>query len=610
MPDQENSDGGEAVSPQLREGQDQSPQPPNDRRNFSLSSINFFRRNTETGAQPLATAGQIGEEEEGEDDDSIASLNDNNYMEELYGIPQVYSAMTNRSTRDEERGTLNAPKLKTQEENDSSDTYQEGDGEKPLTQPSGEASPQGPPPPPPPIQPQLSRRRSSIASTLEKVKKYRWWDDEFKYERSKIIGKFLINYVFLVIGFAGVLCIYTGSYYDRTSRFKDLKMGVIIADQNMGDLPNIVGQTVEYYFTEVPAVQAMGDFHFWNYTMISDLAESNNRTIRQEVEHQIHHQRYWCTFYVHENATLDWYQALVSQSQDFSPVTGLMEVVFETGRDYMAVYNYVTTIINELLLSFNSFAPKSGLVSKMLETLNETQAFDVMENAPHLISAIPNFDKNDLHPVPNPLFQAAMTLGGVYSIIMTFFGQIFCLEINMYLATKVTGALFVVFKILTTQISYVFISLGYVVLNTAFRLPFNVTFGHSGFLVLWCFSFLLMSSLGSIIEVLVLICFATTPPFLGFVLVYMVVINLSPTVSPIVLCPKFYRYGYAIPLKNFYDLLQVAYFNAWKAHVGRNVGVLLAWIIVSNACLPFAMKWLANKKAKDEEKKKLEKEGR
>lgn len=127
----------------------------------------------------------------------------------------------------------------------------------------------------------------------------------------------------------------------------------------------------------------------------------------------------------------------------------------------------------------------------MLQTLNETQAFDVMENAPHLISAIPTFIINDLHPVPNPLFQAAMTLGGVYSIVMTFFSQIFCLEINMYLASKVTGASFVIFKMITTQISYVFISFGYIILNTSFQLPFNVTFGHSGFLVLWCFSFYL-----------------------------------------------------------------------------------------------------------------------
>lgn len=608
----EENNGGD-TSPSLQPHGDQEPSRPlNSGRNFSLSSGKFFRRNTETRnatTKPVDhddntnNNNENNDQDDDEDDDyddySIASLDEHNYMEELFGTQHVATALTHISTKDEERGQREVSKQQKLEENNSSDTSNEAYTEKPLA-PLSSTSPD------PPIKPQLSRRRSSYASTIEKVKKYRWWDEEFKQERAKIISKFLVNYIFLVIGFAGVLCIYTGSYFQRNLRYKNLKMAVVIADQNVGNLPNIVGQTVEYYFTQIPAVQADGNFEIWNYTRISELAQSKNHTIRQELEQQIHHQTYWATFYVHENATLDWYQALINQDENFTPVEGLMEVIYETGRDYMAVYNYISTIVKGLLQSFNQFVPQSGLVNHMLQTLNETQAFDVMENAPHLISAIPTFTINDLHPVTDPLFQAAMTLGGVYSIIMTFFSQIFCLEINMYLASKVTGAPFIIFKILTTQISYIFISLGYVILNTAFQLPFNVTFGHSGFLVLWCFAFLLMSSVGGIIEVLVLICFATTPPFLGFVLVYMVVINLSPTISPLVLCPKFYRYGYAIPLKNFYDLLQVSYFNAWKAHVGRNVGVLIAWIVVSNACLPFAMKWLAHKKAKDKEKKKLE----
>ena len=56
-------------------------------------------------------------------------------------------------------------------------------------------------------------------------------------------------------------------------------------------------------------------------------------------------------------------------------------------------------------------------------------------------------------------------------------------------------------------------------------------------------------------------------------------------------------------IEEFYDLLQVAYFNAWKGHMGRNIGILFAWMVVSNAALPFVMKWLANKKAKAEEQK-------
>ncbi|KAK6880051.1 Nitrosoguanidine resistance protein SNG1, partial [Candida tropicalis] len=209
---------------------------------------------------------------------------------------------------------------------------------------------------------------------------------------------------------------------------------------------------------------------------------------------------------------------------------------------------------------------------------------------------------HDLHPVPNALFAATMQLGGVYIIVMTFFSQIFTLRINMFLASKLSGAQFIIAKLVTTQIAYFIISLAFVVLNTAFQIPFNVTFGHSGFLVIWMFAFLLMSSIGSIIEVLVMIAFAVKQALLGFVLVYIVVLNLAPVLSPIVLCPKFYRYGYAMPLKNFYDLLQVAYFDAWKGHMGRNIGILIAWIIVTNTGLPFAMKLLARQKAKMENK--------
>ncbi|KAK6859285.1 Nitrosoguanidine resistance protein SNG1, partial [Candida tropicalis] len=112
----------------------------------------------------------------------------------------------------------------------------------------------------------------------------------------------------------------------------------------------------------------------------------------------------------------------------------------------------------------------------------------------------------------------------------------------MFLASKLSGAQFIIAKLVTTQIAYFIISLAFVVLNTAFQIPFNVTFGHSGFLVIWMFAFLLMSSIGSIIEVLVMIAFAVKQALLGFVLVYIVVLNLAPVLSPIVLCPKFYRY--------------------------------------------------------------------
>ena len=106
-----------------------------------------------------------------------------------------------------------------------------------------------------------------------------------------------------------------------------------------------------------------------------------------------------------------------------------------------------------------------------------------------------------------------------------------------------------------------------------------------------------MSSIGSLIEMMVLVCIATKPAMIGLVLLLVAVTNLAPTISPIVLCPTFYRYGYALPVFNSYQLMMVAFFDAYKGHMGRNIGILVAWIIITNSGMPFVMGWTAKKMA-------------
>ena len=65
----------------------------------------------------------------------------------------------------------------------------------------------------------------------------------------------------------------------------------------------------------MPALQALGNFDIWDYDRLSNLATSHNNTLTEEVYRQIHHQKYWAAFYVYENATLNWYQALASGSK-------------------------------------------------------------------------------------------------------------------------------------------------------------------------------------------------------------------------------------------------------------------------------------------------------
>ncbi|KAI5965067.1 hypothetical protein KGF57_000860 [Candida theae] len=435
--------------------------------------------------------------------------------------------------------------------------------------------------------------------------KYKLWDKEFKATRIQIGLKLLSNYAFLLVGFAGALLLYWASYYERSTRYKHLKMAIVIADRQVGQLPNIVGQTIQSYFTNVPALQQLGKFEIWDYDKVSSQAAKHGHNITQEVYQQVQHQKVWAAFYVYENATLMWNQALSAASTEFDPSNSLMEVVYETGRDLNAVSNYIITLVHQILKAYPNFASQSQIVANMLQTVNQTQAVNVMSQAPQLISTIPTFRINDLHPVTNLVFQAPFQIGLIYLVVFGFFQFIFTLKIHMYLASKIKGWNYIVFRLLSSQVAYMFISLGMVVLNTAFQLPFTTTFGHSGFLVIWMFSYLLMASLGSIIEVLVIIMFAVKPQLIGFVLLFTAVINLAPIISPPVLTPPFYYYGYAVPSRNAYELLHVAYFNAYKGHMGRNIGVLLAWIVGSNAVMPFMLKYLAKKKKEADEKQAI-----
>ncbi|KAK6454351.1 uncharacterized protein RJT20DRAFT_58067 [Scheffersomyces xylosifermentans] len=443
--------------------------------------------------------------------------------------------------------------------------------------------------------PPITRRRSTVVSTIQTItKKLGFWDEEFHADRIKIVLTFANNYLYLIIGFCLALCIYWGSYYNRASRYKNLKFAVVNADTQVGELPAIVGPIVSAFFN-LTAVKTLGHYDMWDFERISTLANSHNNTITEEVYRQVHHEKYWGAFYIKPNTTLDWVEALTTLSS-FDP-TNYLEVVFETGRDYNAVSNYISTIINNILKGYYAFVPQTPLAMDLLSTLNSTQAANVIANAPGLITILPTFNVNDRLPVPDQIVQAPLQIGIIYLVIFSFFQFIFQIEIHMYMAKQIKGFKYVAYRMAASQVAYLVLSLAFVTLNHAYGLTYYHTFGRSGFLVIWVFGYLLMSSLGSLIEVSALFLMAVKPQLIGFLLLFIAVLNLSPTVSPIVLCPPFYRYGYAIPVRNAYELLHVAYFNAYKGKMRRNIGILFAWIVVTNAMLPFMMKWMATRKA-------------
>ena len=144
----------------------------------------------------------------------------------------------------------------------------------------------------------------------------------------------------------------------------------------------------------------------------------------------------------------------------------------------------------------------------------------------------------------------------------------------------------------------------------AFQIPTSVAFGKSGFLVLWMFIFLYISATGVINEVVVLIILTFgKQQLIAPWMVFNIVANVSTTFAPFVLTPGFFRFGYALPMYNAYEAVKVVFFDTWKGHLGRNLGVLIIWIVVGNVSLLFVSHWStqrAKKIALAEKQKKKE----
>lgn len=427
-----------------------------------------------------------------------------------------------------------------------------------------------------------------------------FWSADFREYRHMLLHTLLNNYIYLILGFAICLCIYWGSFYNRGKHLKRLNYLIVDGDAPQGPLPPLLGSVAATFF-QSPQLALIGTFDFWDYSTAIQKAQQKGITLEELAIQLVHFQQYSAAYFIRENATAVMLQMLKNVNTTFSPSSDLMSVFYETGSDYNKVTNYVIPITQQVVIQFSAIMRLAPWNQLWFNTLNSTQISAVITNAPTLLTTIPSFELVDLLPVPQAVFQAPLQVGLIYLCVFTFFQFVFTAPVQIELAKRVQGWRFVVVRLLLAQGSYFILGLAYVVLNTAFQMSFTATFGYSGFLVIWMFAYLTMASIGSIMEMLVLLCVIIKPACIGLIILFVAVTNLAPVISPIPLCPNFYRYGYAMPVYNSYHLMNIAYFNSWKGNMGRYIGILIAWIVLSNALMPFAMKYAFGKMKKRKE---------
>ncbi|CCH43152.1 Nitrosoguanidine resistance protein SNG1 [Wickerhamomyces ciferrii] len=431
---------------------------------------------------------------------------------------------------------------------------------------------QGLPPPPP------QRRRSTIVDSFKNLGKFNWWDSDFKKQRLKIYGTFLTNFLVLSIILIIVLSIYFGSYYKRESRFKNFRFLVVNQDSSVNGTQPVIGGTLQKVL-ENPQIANIGRW-----------ISTNESLSRDDIIQKIHDQDYWAAIYVRPNISYDLHTAIQTNNTDFNVTEGLVEFIYETGRDLLTMQSYISSILRSVESGFIKGFPSSYPVI--------LQQLDDPVNAIEFLSQSIAIKYYDHVPVTNSVLVAPLQLGLTYLVIFAFFQFIMTVKIQLYIATLVKGLKYLLLRMALSQLSYIILSLSYVVLNAAFKLDYKATFGHSGFLVLWAIAYLTMSSLGCVNEIVSLLAFTYYPPLVGGWLVIFMALNVAPAVSSMALMNHFFRYGYAFPIHNSYELVKVVFSDISKKQMGRNIGILVAWVVLSNLISPIVMIHVSKVKAR------------
>lgn len=421
-------------------------------------------------------------------------------------------------------------------------------------------------------------------------------------------------FIWLVLGIIifGVFSIYWGSLYNRHKYMKHLPYLFVNNDEqvSLSDnsiLPAYLGNVTQS-FTQSEAFHAIGSWHIYNKTAFVDkydLESSDEETIQTKIQTLVHHREFWAAVYIPTNTTFSIYEAFKTADSSFNPNAAAsssstssfgpaFQIIYESGTDPNVMGSTIVPALKVFAQTVSSLFYSSVYTPILSNFLNSTEKSNLINTAPQILSNIPLPYFIDNIPFTNTVMVAPLQVGLIYVIILTFFQFLFFLRTHLFVMRRLRGHLmptFLIYRMISSQITYLFLSLAYCALSAAFQVPMNNTFGKSGFLVYWMITFLTMSAVGGANENAASFIMPVFPPLIGFWVLLWVIINVAPSISPIILLPGIFKYGYAFPMYNSSELTKVVFLNTWKGEMGKNIGILVAWIVVNNLLFPFALKW-------------------
>jgi len=292
----------------------------------------------------------------------------------------------------------------------------------------------------------------------------------------------------------------------------------------------------------------------------------------------------WMVVTVVEGATAMFEESRANGNASWDP-RSLISLTYATSRNFQVVPSMVlapaTQTLNRALAQLST-----QLAGEYLSSIAGNQtAISNLANAPQTIASPFALNNRDLRPYDVPVAIAVLVVGLIYVCILAFINTMAGFGARQPLQPFLRYRSLVAMRILVPFAAYFFMSLMVSLLNVPFKVPFGRTFSYgAGFMTWWCATFTAMCVLGLATEIGISI---VGPRFIGFVLVFWIIINVSVANLPIELSPSFYRYGYAMPFYSIRSIYVKIIFDVGeRIDILKYFGILWAWLVVLLATFP------------------------
>lgn len=400
-------------------------------------------------------------------------------------------------------------------------------------------------------------------------------------------------YLVLFLMWLGILSIYWASLYGREKRVRNMTMLVVIEDKifrltNGTIVPPVIGPK----FVELlNSNQDLGNYVvLWGQELAEKLLK--NATVYLQIKEWVYQQDVWAAFYINSTA-LEVAYNLIADNNALQNATlelqYIVSCVYELGRLFSALSQYLIKNINRINLAWSQQYAPEAYAELFQEAFSSDEQMLIIQNTganlrPSGLTYFPNINQIDLHLSTSSVVLGPSELGLVYALIFAFHQFNFAADMHTSLINRLHFADLLMYRFTFSQFNFFVLSLVYSLITIAFGVPIDAAYGKGGFMVLWMTVYMFFSATGGTMEVM-----ATFLRYMGLtfvlplIMVFLIVVNIAPTFSALVLCPGVFRYGNALPMFNTSQALKVVFFGTWRGTLGRNYGVLAAWIVL-NTC--------------------------